>query len=154
MYRVILERGKTDPLALQWDLAGQSTPISQEFWFVIKNKILTRDVLERRHICCDVNCSMCRDQKVTCLFSCQCAVVSVELHAKFHQKKDTGTKIGTGYVVTGYPDQLWREGKQKGNMPKGKLLNHVLCTCWWIWSQQNEGRSIGGKDSTRGSTMV
>lgn len=123
-------------------------------YFVIKNKVLTRDVLERRHIFCNVNCSMCRDQKVTCLFSCQCALSVWNYMQNSIKKRILVRRLVQGMSLPDIWDQSWREVKQKGNMPKGEWLNHVLCTFWWIWWQKNEGRSIWGKDSTRESTMV
>ncbi|XP_078162841.1 uncharacterized protein LOC144558020 [Carex rostrata] len=105
---------------------------------LLRNKILSREVLLRRGFNCETRCVMCDveelETSVHLLFQC--------CYAK--RVWDTLTdKMG---VVLATPGEMthhtweasWKGAKQSSGMDKCKWVTWFLCSCWMIWKQRNE----------------
>ncbi|XP_078170107.1 uncharacterized protein LOC144564383 [Carex rostrata] len=115
---------------------SKAPPTVQVFaTMLLKDKILTHEVMEHRGMHCDLDCVMCNDCPVESvlhlLFLCPYAT-----HVWFLVSNALGYRMMKPAMTV---QEIWMQSKlARGNRPKEIWTTQFICTLWSTWKSRNQ----------------
>ncbi|XP_078156578.1 uncharacterized protein LOC144552471 [Carex rostrata] len=134
LYATMISAGKMQwPFKEVW--SSRATPTVRIFAnLLLRNKILTHDVMETRRMNCVLGCVMCDNCPVESglhlLFLCTYAT-----HVWFIISNMLGYRIMKPSFSV---QEVWYESRQgRGNVQMKQWVTQFLCTLWGLWKHRN-----------------
>lgn len=149
IYRVMIRVGMIKPLhEYTWKLAIPPT-VRIFIYLLLKQKILTKDVMQRRNMGSDSGCEMCQNcpskSALYLLFLCPTAV-----EAWYEMSAKMGYKL---MVPNSSIRQIWTESrdqaKRRNKTCKREWEYYFACIYWHLWKRRNEKIFTGKMTSSR-----
>lgn len=147
VYKILVEGGKLiSPNYRVW--TAKVPPSVRIFgYFLLKGKLLTRDVLSRRGVHCQSNCVMCQTGRIESHFhlffqctyaKCVWNLVQSGFHTRLLTRSAPPANITTSRAAMQW---MWETSARDvtgcGSLDVRKWQAIMLCTLWGIWRQRN-----------------
>lgn len=135
LYKAMVGIGKTRwPFMIVWKSRVPPT-IKVFITMMLRDKILTHDVMNRRGMHCNLACMMCAncpiESTLHLLFLCPYAT-----HVWFLVSNLVGSVLMRSDLTT---QLTWfRSQEMKGKLETHKWVTYYMCTVWNIWKQRNQ----------------
>lgn len=134
-YMTMVGGGKTKwPFMEIW---SSKAPQTVKFFAVmmLKDKLLSHEVMERRHIHCELKCVVCNDcpkkSSLHLLFLCAYAT-----HVWFIVSNMLGYRLMHQAMTV---QDIWLVSREaRGGKKKKEWVTQFMCTLWSLWKHRNE----------------
>lgn len=105
---------------------------------LLKDRILTREVLERRGIWCELPCEVCNtgdtETAIHLFFMCPYAQ---EVWRLLFRQVHINPSLIRGETISEFWDSAWDQARGLGMINKKTWSTWIDCACWMIWKQRN-----------------
>lgn len=113
----------------------QASTVKVFLFLLLRETILTQDVLQSRNIGCDIGCVVCQstdiETAIHLIFQCSYAVQTWQ---------EVQSRIGVRIIASGQSlQEIWHNSLQlQGNRYWYKMKPILIsCGCWLLWKQRN-----------------